>query len=95
MPHGGMLAVRTSHVADDPPAGPGYVRLSVEDSGTGVSPEVRKRIFEPFFTTREGGTGLGLAVVQQIAESYGGRIDVFSEPGQGTRFDVCWPAVAG
>jgi signal transduction histidine kinase len=66
----------------------GWVRLSVEDSGQGMSEEVRARIFEPFFSTREGGTGLGLAVVGQIVESYGGRIEVFSQPGQGTRFEV-------
>jgi PAS domain S-box-containing protein len=71
-----------------------YVCLSVEDSGLGMSEEVRGRIFEPFFSTKEGGTGLGLAVVQQIVESYGGQIDVRSQPGQGTRFDVRWPAAS-
>jgi PAS domain S-box-containing protein len=72
----------------------GWVHLTVEDSGLGMSDEVRGRIFEPFFSTKEGGTGLGLAVVQQIVESYGGRIDVHSQPGQGTRFDVRWPAAS-
>jgi PAS domain S-box-containing protein len=67
------------------------VRLSVEDSGKGISDEVRERIFEPFFSTREGGTGLGLAVVQQIVESYGGSIEVHSRPGEGSRFDIRWP----
>jgi PAS domain S-box-containing protein len=71
-----------------------FVRLLVEDSGQGMSEEVRSHIFEPFFSTKEGGTGLGLAVVQQIVESYGGRIDVRSQLGQGTRFDVSWPASA-
>jgi PAS domain S-box-containing protein len=90
MPSGGLLRVSTGRVAGQ--TDPGWVRLSVEDSGMGVSAELRERIFEPFFSTKEGGTGLGLAVVQQIVESYAGRIEVFSEPGQGTRFDVYWPA---
>jgi signal transduction histidine kinase len=47
--------------------------------------------FEPFFTTKEHGTGLGLAVVRQIVEGHGGRVEFVSAPGRGTRFDVCWP----
>jgi PAS domain S-box-containing protein len=70
------------------------VRLTVRDSGTGMSAEVKARIFEPFYSTKEHGTGLGLAVVQQIVESYGGRISVQSSPGAGACFEVCWPALS-
>jgi signal transduction histidine kinase len=67
------------------------VVLSVQDNGKGISEDIRSRIFEPFFSTREGGTGLGLAVVQQIVESYAGTIEVQSRPGEGARFDIRWP----
>jgi PAS domain S-box-containing protein len=81
-----------SRVAEDGATAPlRRVRLSVEDSGNGMTDEVRGRIFEPFFSTRDGGTGLGLAVVQQIVESYGGSIEVHSRPGEGSRFDIRWP----
>jgi PAS domain S-box-containing protein len=95
MPNGGRLRVRTEAVTT-PPHGSdahaaGWVRLTVLDSGQGMSEQIRERIFDPYFSTKERGTGLGLAVVQQIVESYGGRIEVTSQPGQGARFDVWWP----
>ena len=67
--------------------------LSVTDTGTGIDPEVRDRIFDPFVTTKDPGkgTGLGLATVRTIAESVGAAIHVFSEPGQGTTFEVAFP----
>src|SRR6185369_7537672 len=65
--------------------------LSVQDTGQGMNEEVRQRIFEPFFSTRERGTGLGLAVVHQIVTGFGGHVDVRSEPGHGTCFDVWLP----
>jgi signal transduction histidine kinase len=61
----------------------------------GISEQVQSRIFEAFFSTKERGTGLGLAVVQQIVETAGGRVEVASLPGHGTRFDVWWPADPG
>jgi PAS domain S-box-containing protein len=68
-----------------------WVRLSVWDTGHGMDAKVRARIFDPFFSTKEHGTGLGLAVVQQIVESYGGRIEVWSQPQEGTRFEIWLP----
>lgn len=62
------------------------VELAVADSGPGVAPELRSRIFEPFFTTRREGHGLGLAVVRQIVQAHGGRIEVGERPGGGARF---------
>jgi signal transduction histidine kinase len=91
MPEGGVLCVATALEGGGADNGVARVRLSVEDSGVGMSEQVRARIFEPFFTTKES-TGLGLAVVQQIIESQGGRVEVASQPGQGARFDVWWPA---
>ena len=76
-------------------AGKTYVRISVADSGCGMSDEIRARIFEPFFTTKGAGTGtgLGLAVVQGIVDSHSGQIRVRSKHGQGSRFDVFLPVL--
>lgn len=88
MPNGGRLQVETEF-AD------GKARLSVSDGGTGMTEEVKAHLFDPFFTTKDHGTGLGLAVVREIVESHGGRVEVASEPGRGARFDVWWPISDG
>ena len=67
------------------------VRLSVRDFGRGIPAEDLDRIFEPFFSTKEGGTGIGLALVQRIVEEHGGGIEVFSSLGEGTRFVIELP----
>lgn len=72
-----------------------YVRLSVSDNGTGISPEILGRIFDPFFTTKpkDEGTGMGLAVVHGIINSYKGDIAVHSQAGKGTTVRVFIPAI--
>ncbi|MEX2285082.1 MAG: PAS domain S-box protein [Gemmatimonadota bacterium] len=102
MPDGGLLAIETTRVTlsdqyvdKHPDARPGeYVLLSVSDSGTGMSEEVRTHIFEPFFTTKavQQGTGLGLAMCYGIVKQAGGLIDVYSEIGVGTIMKVYVPS---
>lgn len=68
------------------------VRLSVHDTGVGMTPEVMERLFEPFFTTKgEGGTGLGLSVSKRIVEEHEGELTVTSRPGVGSTFTVSLP----
>lgn len=101
MPNGGRLELALDEVEVDAEqtegAAPGrYVRLSVTDTGTGMSPEVMANIFEPFFTTkpRGKGTGLGLAMVFGAIKQHGGFIRVRSAPGQGTTFELLLPRIA-
>lgn len=93
MSQGGKLTVATEMVDRPPPSvaaanGHPWIRLSVQDTGAGMEDTLQKHIFEPFFSTKQRGTGLGLVVVRQIVESFGGRIQVWSKPGEGTRMDV-------
>jgi CheY-like chemotaxis protein len=103
LPAGGTLRIATSATeigADDPRLPPAhkpgrYVRLLVEDNGTGMSPEIQAHLFEPFFTTKGvgKGTGLGLATVFGIVEASDGFVSVTSAPDSGTRVEVFLPAM--
>jgi signal transduction histidine kinase/CheY-like chemotaxis protein len=98
---GGVIEVRLEPIeiaADAPATSPdlkagSYVRLTVQDTGHGMEPEILERILEPFFTTKSmgEGTGMGLAVVQSIIANHGGAITVESTPGQGSTFVVYLP----
>ena len=100
IPQGGTVTIRTSNQAVNAkslgtammPAGD-YVRIEVTDTGTGMSKEIQSKIFDPFFTTKPvgQGTGLGLATVYGIVKQSGGFIDVDSELGRGTAFNIYLP----
>ena len=70
----------------------GAVSVAVADTGAGISKEERDRIFRPFWSRDGGGTGLGLAIARELAVALGGRIDLESEPGRGSRFELVLPA---
>jgi signal transduction histidine kinase len=74
-------------------AGPVEVRLRLRDSGPGITDQDLSKIFDPFFSTKAKGTGLGLALVQQIVAEHGGRIDVRSPAGAGTTFTLTFPSL--
>lgn len=84
MPEGGEVLLTTR-------VDGGSVVLDVVDTGCGIPPEVQERIFEPFFSTRPGGTGLGLSTTRKIVEAHGGRIELRSEPGRGSKFTIRLP----
>jgi signal transduction histidine kinase/ActR/RegA family two-component response regulator/putative methionine-R-sulfoxide reductase with GAF domain len=101
MPRGGAIMIRTTNLDLNPKspqwyvgALPGkYVMLSVEDTGIGMTEEVKAHIFEPFFTTKEigQGTGLGLSTCYGIITQSDGHIEVYSSPGRGALFEIIWP----
>jgi signal transduction histidine kinase len=71
------------------------VLLRVTDDGPGVSDDSLERIFDPWFTTKSGGTGLGLTIVQRVAEAHGAALELRNVPGGGASFAIRWPAEAG
>jgi len=97
MPTGGVIriALRNEEIGPSPglPLEPGrYLRLSIQDSGTGIAPHLLPHIFDPFFTTKQKGSGLGLATVHSIVRKHGGHITVESTLGVGTVFHLWLPA---
>ena len=101
MPERGDIHVRTENVfLDDNTLKPNeiqpgrYLRISIVDTGVGMTEEIRQRIFEPFFTTKEvgSGSGMGLASAFGIVKNHGGFIECQSDPGQGSSFNVYLPA---
>ena len=103
MPGGGEVVVEARNTTIAPDEDPGnndlpagdYVVLTVSDSGTGMTPEVKSRAFEPFFTTKPPGkgSGLGLSTVYGFVKQSGGSVRIDSEPGEGTRVQVYLPLV--
>ena len=101
MPEGGRLTIRCApatagarKIADKVVMTPGrYVALVVEDTGSGIPPEVLEHVFEPFFTTKEvgQGSGLGLSMVYGFVKQTGGYIDISSEVGRGTSVTIYLP----
>jgi PAS domain S-box-containing protein len=101
--NGGLLELRVDHVKGEPDGrgihpdltGCSYIRLTVRDTGAGMTQDVVQRIFEPYFTTKPigEGSGMGLAVVHGIVTSHGGCIHVESEPGQGSSITIDFPAM--
>jgi two-component system cell cycle sensor histidine kinase/response regulator CckA len=89
MPKGGTITITTRAASNEDAC-----VLRVSDTGTGMDPETMARIFQPFFTTKPAGrgTGLGLSTVSMIVQQFGGRVEVSSEPGVGSAFDVILPA---
>ena len=94
--HGGRVIIETAQVTVDGERGGLYVRLTVTDNGSGMSADVLPHIFDPFYTTKEPGqgTGLGLSTVYGIVEDSQGFIQVDSEPGKGSSFEVYLPAIS-
>ena len=88
MPEGGRIRVEVGTTDS------GWMRLAVTDSGPGISPENLSKIFDPFFSTKQKGTGLGLALVQQIVTDHGGRIEVDLPATGGTTFAILLPPAA-
>ena len=92
-PSGGSVVMATSSES-------AVVRIEVADTGIGISPEALPRVFDRFFrvdpsrSQASGGTGLGLAIVQGIVLLHGGKVEIFSQPGKGTRVVLSMPAFA-
>lgn len=84
MPEGGTLTIQAE-------ARPDAVCLALIDTGQGMTPEVLAKLFKPFFSTKAAGNGLGLPTVRKIVQVHGGRIDVQSEVGRGTKFTITLP----
>jgi signal transduction histidine kinase len=86
----GALAVATQIDKDDSPTS--FLKITIQDTGTGITAENLGRVFEPFFTTKRNGTGLGLAISQRVAWEHHGKIEAQSEIGKGSTFTVFLPA---
>lgn len=101
MPHGGLIKIAATNIeADDDYCAihksvkPGeYIRLSIQDTGTGIPKHIQEKVFEPFFTTKQpgAGTGLGLSMVYGIMNNHKGAVGLYSEEGHGTVFHLYFP----
>jgi signal transduction histidine kinase len=86
LPHGGRIEVSTSDAG-------GSLCIDIADDGPGIDPAERSKVFEAFFFQREGGIGLGLAIVQQIVVAHGGEIEAKASPLGGALFRILLPRV--
>ena len=86
MEDGGTLTVRAKPLNEE-------IQIDVEDTGQGIEPEQFDKIFDLFISTKAEGTGVGLTIVKQIIEGHGGRVNVESNPGQGTKFSILLPTL--
>lgn len=91
MPRGGTVRVT---LANESASGGPQVRITVQDEGGGIPPELLAKVFDPYFTTRKGALGLGLSTVYSIVKRHGGRVEVDSRPGGGATFRLWLPAAA-
>ena len=99
MPKGGKICIRLKNTSLNSSNGldadeGNYIKISIEDSGIGMTEDLKKKIFDPYFTTKQRGSGLGLTTVYSIVKNHEGHITATSEIGEGTRFDVYIPAAA-
>ncbi len=100
MPRGGTISIQAENVVVNYPTGreehsasrSKFIRISLQDSGAGVTTENLSKIFEPYFTTKPNGSGLGLTTAHSIVQSHGGRIEIKSRVGHGTCFYIYLPA---
>ena len=90
MPNGGTLDIKAEE-----DKGRSEIRVSVRDTGMGIAPENMEKLFQPLYTTKARGIGLGLAVVKNLTEANGGRVEVESTQGAGTSFTVILPVMGG
>lgn len=102
MPNGGRLIIETDLIGKEngaanglPAKDGGFIKLSVSDTGIGMDTETQRKIFDPFFTTKETGkgTGLGLYIVHSVVSNHGGYVNLYSEVGKGTRFNIYLPII--
>jgi two-component system cell cycle sensor histidine kinase/response regulator CckA len=97
MPEGGIINITAANTTIKkkgpvPLTKGNYVRIAIQDYGTGIPLEYQPKIFDPYFTTKQKGSGLGLSVAYSIVKNHGGYIDVNSETGSGTTFQIYLPA---
>jgi two-component system NtrC family sensor kinase len=98
MPNGGLLMIKTQEVLPQSSSENGkWLKISITDTGIGITDESKKRIFDPFFSTKKigEGTGLGLAICEKIIKEHSGRLEVESEVGKGSTFFVFIPLPQG
>ncbi len=98
MPNGGLLVIKTQEVLPQSPSENGkWLKISITDTGIGITDESKKRIFDPFFSTKKigEGTGLGLAICEKIVKEHSGKLDVESEIGKGSTFSILIPVPQG